>query len=429
MDEIALIMPLAVSLAVGLLIGLERGWQTRVAAEGQRVAGVRTYGLIGLLGGFSGLLSKDTDLAVVGYGLVGVAIVLVASYVVSAARRGDIGVTSIIAGLLTFALGAAATRGHVVEAAMASVVTALLLGYKSLLHSWVNALESDELHATLKLLAISVIILPILPNHGYGPWNALNPFEIWWMVVLISAISFVGYFAMKIAGAGNGALLTGLLAGLASSTALTLHFARLARGRPGTATILASGILIACGTMFPRMLLVASVVHAPIFHSLAVPALTMSAVVYASAGLLWWHGERSPKDHEKTQLRNPLELRSAIFFGVLLAIVLMAAKAIETAYGEAGMIALASVAGLSDVDAITLALAKMSQSELGIDVAVFLVVLASVVNGATKGGMALTIGGLPLGLRVATPLAIAGILGMLIAWPAGGLGAFDLTGP
>ena len=187
------ILQLAIALAVGLLIGLERGWHERTAEEGMRVAGVRTFALIGLLGGFTGLLAAETQLAVIGYGFVALAAVVVAGHVAAARRKVDVGITSLVAALLTFALGTAATQGYVTEAAMAAVVTALLLGYKSLLHRWVSALEPEELRAALKLLAVSVIVLPLLPDRGFGPWQALNPFEIWWMVVLIAGISFCGY--------------------------------------------------------------------------------------------------------------------------------------------------------------------------------------------------------------------------------------------
>jgi uncharacterized membrane protein (DUF4010 family) len=245
------VLQLAIALAAGLFIGLERGWHERAAEEGMRVAGVRTFALIALLGGFTGLLAAETQLAVIGYGLVALAAVLVAGHVTAARRKIDVGITTLVAALLTFAFGVAATQGYATEAAMAAVVTALLLGYKSLLHRWVSALEPEELRATLKLLAVSVIVLPLLPDRGFGPWQALNPFELWWMVVLIAGISFCGYFAMKIAGSGKGAVLTGLFAGLASSTALTLHFSRLARDRPASSDIFAAGIRLPAARCFP----------------------------------------------------------------------------------------------------------------------------------------------------------------------------------
>ncbi len=410
------ILQLAIALAVGLLIGLERGWHERTAEEGMRVAGVRTFALIGLLGGFTGLLAAETQLAVIGYGFVALAAVVVAGHVAAARRKVDVGITSLVAALLTFALGTAATQGYVTEAAMAAVVTALLLGYKSLLHRWVSALEPEELRAALKLLAVSVIVLPLLPDRGFGPWQALNPFEIWWMVVLIAGISFCGYFAMKIAGSGKGAALTGLFAGLASSTVLTLHFSRLARSRPESSHILAAGILIASGTMFPRLLVIASIVSKPVVEVLLVPSLVMAAVVLVSAAALWWRGGHKAEDSENTRLSNPLDLGSAVLFGVLLTFILVAAKGLEAAFGEAGLLALAGISGLADVDAITLTLAKMSRSEVAVDLAGFCIILASAVNSLVKGAMAMVIGHRRLGARVALPLALAAAAGLLVAW-------------
>ncbi|MGM0560903.1 MAG: MgtC/SapB family protein [Pseudomonadota bacterium] len=419
------IIPLSVALAAGLLIGLERGWNAREATEGSRVAGVRTFALLGLLGGFVGLLATASELAVIGYGFLAVAAVLVTGYAVRGHQRGDFGVTSLIAALLTFAFGAAASQGYMLEAAMAAVATALLLGYKSLLHRWVSALEPVELRATLKLLAISVIVLPLLPDRGYGPWQVLNPFEIWWMVVLIAGISFSGYFAMRIVGPEKGALLTGLFAGLASSTALTLHFSRLARrprGSSGTAShsLLSAGILVACGTMFPRMLVVVSIIHPALLPPLLLPALFMAGVTYAAVLLLWWRGKHATGDEAPAQLKNPLELGSALVFGVLLALILLVATALEQALGDSGLLAVAAISGVTDVDAITLALARMSQEGTALELAALGILLASAVNSLAKGALAAGIGGTTLAWRVTLPLVLAATGGLLLFWVLGG---------
>jgi uncharacterized membrane protein (DUF4010 family) len=413
------LVPLAVSLALGLLIGLERGWQDRDVQEGARVAGVRTFALIGLLGGFSGVLADSGDPAVVWVAFAAVAVALVGAHVLSVLRGGTLGITGLIAGLLTFVFGAAATLGLMAEAAIAAVATALLLQYKSTLHRWVAALAPHEVQATLKLLAISVLVLPILPDRGFGPWQALNPFEVWWMVVLIAGISFAGYFAMRIVGTGKGAVLTGLLAGLASSTALTLHFARMSREHPDDADVLAAGILLACGTMLPRMIAVSAVLHPPLAVVLAPPAVGMAVVVYASALLLWRRASRREHGASAAPLRNPLELKAAITFGVLLALVMVAARGLEAAFGEAGVLALSAVSGISDVDAITLTLAKMSRTGDGIGLAGFGIVLAGAVNSLVKGIMALVIGDRSLGWRVTGPLVLAALTGLALAWATG----------
>ena len=407
---------LCVALALGLLIGLERGWKQREEQEGQRVAGVRTYGLIGLLGGTSALLAEQLGPLVMGLMLAGLTVALTAVYIVNASQdEADVGITSLVAGLLTFVFGALAGFGEVAIAGASAVITTLLLGYKPLLHHWVSALKGKELRAGLKLLLISVVLLPILPNQGYGPWQALNPYEIWWMVVLVASISFVGYFAIKFGGAHKGTLFTGLFGGLASSTALTLHFSREARANTALAPMLATGILLACGTMFPRMLLIAVVLNVQLFQPLLLPALLMAMLIYVPALFYWWSIRHKKFDTAST-LSNPLEIKTAISFGALLALVMLLGKALQAWLGEAGVLMLATASGVADVDAITLSLARMSQDELAARVAVMGIVIAAAVNSLVKGGMATVIGGREVGLRVGVPLLMSVVAGLLLAW-------------
>jgi uncharacterized membrane protein (DUF4010 family) len=407
---------LSVALAIGLLIGIERGWKERQAEEGGRVAGVRTYGLIGLLGGGSALLAEHLGPLAMGLALVGCAGMLTAAYVVNLHRGNeDVGITSLVAGLLTFVLGALAAVGEVSIAAASAVVTTLLLGYKPLIHRWVGAMEGTELRAGIKLLLISVVLLPILPNQGYGPWQALNPYVIWWMVVLIAAISFVGYFAVKIGGARRGVVFTGLFGGLASSTAVTLHFSRMARRDAAMAPILATGILLACGTMFPRMLLIASIFNPDLFAPMLVPAAVMALLVYLPA-VLYWRSQMHRKTDTNSPLRNPLDLKTALSFGLLLALVMLLGAVLQDRFGESGVLALAAASGVADVDAITLSLARMSEGDLALRVAAMGVVIAASVNSLTKGGMATVIGGQDIGLRVGLPLLASAIGGLVSAW-------------
>jgi uncharacterized membrane protein (DUF4010 family) len=406
-EEQEIFYRVGVALALGLLIGVERGWKARSVAEGQRVAGVRTYGLIGLLGGASALLSQHLGVLLMGLMFVGLAGALTTVYVVTQRYDDtDVGITSLIASLLTFVFGALAGYGEVAVAGASAVVTTLLLGYKPVLHRWVGALQAGELLAVLKLLLISVVLLPVLPNRGYGPWQALNPYEIWWMVVLIAAISFVGYFAIKIGGARKGAVFTGLFGGLASSTALTLHFSRVASRESAMTPMLATGILLACGTMFPRMVLVAGLLNGDLLRPLLVPAGVMALLVYAPAAFYWRSLVRRKTD-APAPLSNPLEIRTALSFGALLALVML---------GEAGVLMLAAASGVADVDAITLSLARMSQDDLALRVATLGIVIAAAVNSLVKGGMATAIGGRDIGLRVGVPLLACAAAGLLVAW-------------
>jgi uncharacterized membrane protein (DUF4010 family) len=415
-EELQVFYYLFVALAIGLLIGVERGWREREAREGERVAGVRTYGLIGLLGGVSSLLAGQFGQLVLGLAFIAVAGAFTTVYVVNLhTRDDDAGITSLVTSLLTFAFGALSAAGEVAVAAAFAVVTTLLLSYKPQLHHWVKALEVRELRAGIKLLLISVVLLPILPDQGYGPWQALNPYVIWWMVVLIAAISFVGYFAIKIAGTRRGVVFTGLFGGLASSTALTLHFSRLSRNDAALAPMLAMGILLACGTMLPRMLLISSLLNIDLFIPLLVPAAVMALLIYLPAAW-YWRDQPAEKTDGVSPLKNPLELKTALSFGVLLALVMLFGQALKHWFGEIGVLALAAASGVADVDAITLSLARMSQTDLVLHTAVTGIVLASAVNSIVKGSIATFIGGRDMGLRVGLPLLGSAVGGLVTVW-------------
>jgi uncharacterized membrane protein (DUF4010 family) len=407
---------LGVALAIGLLIGIERGWKEREVKEGMRAAGVRTYGLIGLLGGVLALLAGHVGALILGLAFVAVTGTLTIVYFFKQ-RNGDsdVGITSLVAALLTFALGALATMGEVAIASGAAVVTTLLLSYKPLLHRWVSALEEEELRAGIKLLLISVVLLPILPNQSYGPWHAINPYAIWWMVVLTAAISFVGYFAIKIAGARRGTIFTALFSGLASSTVLTLHFSRMANRNRAMTPILATGILLACGTMFPRILLVASIFNTNLFRPLIVPVVLMALLTYIPA-IWYWRSQSHENVNPESLLKNPLELKTALTFGAFLALIMLLGKTLQAWFGDMGVMALSTVSGVTDVDAITLSLARMSNDDLALRVATMGIVLAASANCITKGCMAAVIGGREIGLRVGLPLLATSIGGLIAVW-------------
>jgi uncharacterized membrane protein (DUF4010 family) len=196
---------------------------------------------------------------------------------------------------------------------------------------------------------------------------------------------------------------------------LTLHFSRVSRGDAATAPMLATGILLACGTMFPRMFLIAGIVNLQLLRPLLVPALIMALLVYVPALLYWWSLRRR-KSAAAASLSNPLELKTAVSFGALLALVMLLGRALQAWLGEAGVLMLATASGIADVDAITLSLARMSQDELAVRVAVMGIIIAAAVNTLVKAGMATVIGGRQVGLRVGVPLLASAVIGLLTAW-------------
>lgn len=418
MTQYELFLRLTVALAIGLLTGLERGQYEREQKEGsgaRRITGMRTFGLIGLLGALCGLLAMQTSPVVLGFSFLGLAALMTASHIIAASEDHDYGITTVVASLLTFILGAVIMYGYISVAAAVAVIMTTLLGMKTLLHRFETNIQRFELFAVLKLLLISVVILPVLPNRGYGPWDALNPYVIWWMVVLIAGISFVGYFGVKVIGARRGLMLTGLLGGLASSTALTLHFSRICRRNPDLANLIATGILVSAGTMYPRMLLLAGILYPPVAQQMLLPLGLMGVVCFVSAGWLSTRPGKTSTDTSQT-FKNPFELKTALQLGLLLALVTFFAHGLKTWFGDAGVMILAGISGISDVDAINLALARMAEEgKLVLDTAVRAIILAAIVNTLVKGLMAVIIGGKRLILPVGSVLLAAIITGFLTA--------------
>ncbi|WP_039974573.1 MgtC/SapB family protein [Vibrio jasicida] len=408
-----LIWNLFIALLLGAIVGTQRGWVMRNSVEGSRVAGIRTFSLVGLLGGLIGILAKIYTPLLLGFTLIALVILACIAFVIQQKKSEDISITGVVSLVITFVLGSLAVSGEAVLAAAAAVITAVVLDNKKELHQALQRLQEYELDAALRLLLISIVLLPLLPNQAYGPWKALNPYEIWWMVVLIASISFVGYFAIKIGGAKRGILFTSVFAGLSSSTALTLQFSHLSREQEGISPLLASGILLSCGTMFPRLLIVLSVLNPQLVSLLWPIVLVMMIALYLPA---WWIWRRSEveKIEQSNKQTNPLALQSALFFGVVLAIIMLLSHALSDWFGSAGILVLSAVSGITDVDAISLTLGRQSTQSLALEVAVLGIFIAASVNTIVKMGMVLMIGARQLWAKVVPPMLSAVCLGGLV---------------
>ncbi|MFP5340895.1 MAG: MgtC/SapB family protein, partial [Gammaproteobacteria bacterium] len=252
------LLSLATALGVGLLIGTERSWSSRDNRD-EELAGIRTFGLSGLFGGLAALMAGEYGVAAWIALFLALALLVVAGYVVESRYSADHGMTTEVALLLTFLLGSLALAESRLLAASVAIVVALLLNLKARLHSALNRLSEAELGGALKLLFISVVLLPALPDQGFGPWQAFNPYTTWWMVVLIAGIGFAAYVAIRLFGTRHGLLVTALLGGIVSSTAMTITLARLDAKKLRPA--LAAGLLATSALMFPRVLLEVGVVN------------------------------------------------------------------------------------------------------------------------------------------------------------------------
>jgi len=401
---------LAASLAVGLIVGLERGWQGREQADGGRVAGLRTYALIGMLGGGSGVLGARFGAAPLAAGLLGLALIGAVSYREGVRSSGSLSATSAIAALLTYVLGALAASGEPMPAVAAAVVAAVLLDMKSALHRGLLLIEQRELNAGLQMLVLSAVVLPLLPDRGFGPWDALNPYRLWWAVVLVAALSLLGHVAMRISGAQRGMLWTGVLGGLASSTAATLALSRRVRDEPRLRDAAAAGILAACGMMFLRMTVIAGLLQPALLRWLAAPLLASGAALLGF-GMLQWKRRRRESDGADAalQLAAPFDLSTALGFGLFLAVAAVLMQAAHAWWGTSGLYGLAALAGLADVDAILISAARMNAAaSISLTAAALVAVIAAASNMLVKASMAWLTGGAQLGRRVA--LGYAGAL-------------------
>jgi uncharacterized membrane protein (DUF4010 family) len=310
------------------------------------------------------------------------------------ARRGELGLTTEVSALVTILAGALCYWEYLALAAAIAVVTTVLLSLKLEMRTFARRLTREDLYATLKFAVITAIVLPVLPNQAFGPppLDVLNPYKIWLMVVLISGISFLGYVLIKVVGSRQGIGLTGLLGGLVSSTAVTLSFAQRSQEESELAKPFALAITVAWTVMFSRILVEVAVLN---LRLLSVLWVSMAAA--GVAGLAYcvylYFSQRTDKEGD-VSLSNPFELGPAIKFGLIYAAILLFSKAAQTYLGETGVYLSSIVAGLTDVDAITLSLAQLSQEPGGVEVstAARAIVLAAMSNTAVKGGIVLVSG-------------------------------------
>ncbi len=412
MDSTALALRIGTGLAIGFLIGLERGWRDRKGSEGSRTAGVRTYALLGLAGGITGALSLDGDNTIAAASFLVTGAALAAYMWREGQLEQDLSATGLVAALLTFLLGLLAVRGDVNIAAAAGVVTTVLLAGKETLHGWVARLRWRELRSVLQLAAMTFIALPLLPDTPIDPWGAIIPWQLWLMTVLIAAVSFVGYTASRLVGARLGLLITALLAGIFASTAVTLSLARLSRRSPGNERFLAGSILAAATVMMLRVVMVCSFINLPLARSLAL-ILVPAAIAMGLVAWVYVHGGKSENFADPRQLRftNPFELMEVLRFGFLLAAVSIAAVFARQYFGDAGLYSLGAISGFADVDAMTLAAARLP-GPLALPTGVILVTVA--VNQFAKAIYAWIAGGTRIGylslLGMFAGLAVAGVM-------------------
>jgi len=400
------LVQLGISLLLGLLVGLQR---QRTESS---IGGIRTFPLIATFGTLCGLLAVEHGGWIVAAGLVALAALLVVSNLLLA-KGGDTdaGQTTEVSALLLYGIGAYLVFGEMAVAVVLGGAIAVLLHYKDLLHAFASRFGERDVTAFMQFILITLVILPVLPNEAYGPYDVLNPFQIWLMVVLIVGISLVGYVAYKLFGAREGAVLGGLIGGLVSSTATTVSFARRTATKPGVAGLAALVVMIASGIVFVRVLAEIAVVAPAHFGRIAPPLVAMLILAAGIAVFLYFH----TRNHRAVMAEhgNPADLRTAIIFGSLYAVVVFAVAWTNAEFGDRGLYLVALVSGLTDMDAITLSTSQLvGQDRLDTQTAWRMILVASLANLVFKGALVAILGSREL-LRL-----VAGAFGVMIV--AGG---------
>ena len=415
MDNPDLALRFAVALGLGMLIGLER--ERSKSEEGG--AGVRTFALIALTGAIAGYLGKTLGLDWLALSIFfAVAALIIGQYVVTS-LRGDPGITTEISALLAFLLGLLCAHGQLQLAAWVAVAMALLLALKGWLHRLASRINASDVEATLKFGIVTLIILPLVPDHNYGPppFDVMNPYKIWLMVVLISALNFISYLLIKIVGTEHGIGIAGLLGGLASSTAVTLGFSQRSRQPGEDASALALGMLLAWTVMFFRVVIMTALISWELGQRLML-LVGLLAVTNLGACYWLWRKRRQTQRGKIQPGSNPFELDEAIKFGLLFGVVVLIAKAAQVYLGNAGLYLAAGIAGLTDVDAITLAMADLATTDpSSVAISARAIVIAVMTNTLTKSAMAIGLGSPELRritLPVSTLLVAVGIVGALL---------------
>jgi uncharacterized membrane protein (DUF4010 family) len=407
---------IGVALGLGLLVGLQRERSKHYGA------GIRTFPLITVLGTVCAHLTKDLGGWTVTGGLLAVGALMVLVYLNRGASQDHpSGLTTSIAALLMYAVGAMLVVGETAVSIAVGGGVAVLLHWKRPMHRFVERIGDTDIRAVFRLALIALVILPVLPDRSYGPYDVLNPFRIWLMVVLIVGISLVGYVLSRLFGERAGSVAGGVLGGLISSTATTASYARRSRGESGAAGLAATVIIIASTVVFVRVAFEVAVVSPSVLPNV-LPQFGVLAgwmVLVSGGGYLLVRG----KETAMPPAKNPSNLQAAVVFGALYAAVLFGVAAAREHFGDGGLYVVAALSGLTDMDAITLSTAQMMVSgDVGLDTGWRMMLVGFLANLVFKGAMVALLGSAPLFRRVAVLFGLSFAGGVLLVWlwPAAG---------
>jgi uncharacterized membrane protein (DUF4010 family) len=384
---------LSIAGLVGLAVGVEREWSGHASGPAARFAGVRTFFLIGGLGGIAGWLLESADPVVSGALLLSAGALVVAAYL-SAARRGGEAIdgTTEAAALLVLGIGVLSGMGLLRVASGAAAVVVVILREKSFIHGFLKRIGEEEIRAALQFAVLALVVLPLLPEGPVGPFGGIKPRALWTVVLIFTGLNFAGYITRRALGDSRGYPVMGALGGLLSSTAVTLNFSRLSRHQPASSGPLAVGTLAASTVLVLRIFVVVVVLNAALLPAVVAglsPLLVVGTILVA---LKTRSTSKTTGKEESSESKNPLQLLSAIQMAVAFQVVLSLLGLLNARFGASGVFATATLLGLTDMDALTFGMSRLADDPSMISVAARAIVLGVTVNSAFKAGLALTFG-------------------------------------
>jgi uncharacterized membrane protein (DUF4010 family) len=409
--EIAL--HVAIAALGGAAIGLERQWSGHATGPRARFGGIRTFTLLGALAGVAGVCWAMQAPAVAA-ALAAGGVALVAGAYWKLGRR-DVEATTEAAALVVIAAGVLAGAGKMVLSSGIIALTALLLVEKSRLHVAVSRLDRTEIRAATQFAVMAVVILPLLPEGPFGPLGGIRPRQLWMLVLFFSGLSFAGFLARRIVGERHGYVVAGLLGGLVSSTSTAFTFARASRENPTAGRPLAFGILAACALMYVRILIATGVLNLDLMSAL-LPYLAPPFLV--TVGVTVFGLRRNADDAPIPEPRNPLQLKSALQLALLFQGVLFLVHAVRQIWGGAGLLVTGAILGLTDMDALTISMARSADDPPMLLHASRAIAMGVLSNTVFKGAVALILGRgavrtlAPLGLLLSAAASAAMLLAL-----------------
>jgi uncharacterized membrane protein (DUF4010 family) len=411
--DVLILQQLAVSFGLGLLLGLER------ERQGSSIAGIRTFPIISLFGTVCAQVGQTFGGWIVAVGMLALAAIVVSANFVQV-KKGTIdpGTTTEVAALLLYGVGALIVIGYLTAALVIAGAMALLLHSKKPLHNFARAIGERDMRAIMQFVLLSLVILPILPSEEYGPYGVWNPFKLWLMVVLIVGISLGGYVAYKFLGARAGSLLGGIIGGLVSSTATTVSYSRRTASEAALAPLGAFVIMTASCISIVRVLVEVAAVAPGQFAGIVFPLIGMLVFCFLIAAALFFPSRK--QGAQMPEQKNPAELKPALIFGAIYALVLLAVAVAKQHFGSAGLYVVAVISGLTDLDAITLSTAQLASSKMVDTITAWRVVLIAVMsNFLFKFGIVAALGSPALTRRIGSAFAAALVAGgaILLFWP------------